>query len=88
MKNAFRKTKTASAKNEVTIYFEDIPIGNYAITMYQDVDSNNKLTKGMFGPKEPYAFSNNAKGSFGPAKFNDAKFEVGNKDVKLTIRID
>jgi uncharacterized protein (DUF2141 family) len=27
-------------------------------------------------PTEPFAFSNNAKGRFGPAKWDDARFEV------------
>ena len=88
MKNSYRETKAVSTNNEITIYFENIPNGNYAIALFQDVDKNKNLSKGMFGPKEPYGFSNNAKGSFGPAKFSDAKFEVKNKNVKLTIKID
>jgi uncharacterized protein (DUF2141 family) len=37
-------------------------------------------------PKEDYAFSNNAFGTFGPPAFRDASFEVdGNKTVKIKM---
>ncbi len=84
----FKVNKTSSSSNIVTLTFENIPNGYYAISLYQDEDKNEELTRGMFGPKEPYAFSNNAKGSYGPAEFDDAKFEVKDEDLVLEIDID
>ena len=88
LKTPFKVGKTSSSSNVVTLTFENIPNGDYAISLYQDEDNNQELTKGMFGPKEPYGFSNNAKGSFGPADFSDAKFEVKDGDVELDININ
>lgn len=85
---SFKEKKVASNSDVVELIFDDIPNGNYAISLFQDENDDKKLTIGMFGPKEPYGFSNNAKGSFGPAKFKDAKFEVKDGDVKIEIDLD
>ncbi len=37
-------------------------------------------------PKEGYAFSNNVFGTFGPPKFEKAKFEV-KEDIQLEIKM-
>ena len=61
----------------VTLKFEGLPAGEYGIKLYQDVDKNGKMNANMFGlPTEPYAFSNNAIGMMGPAKWDAAKFTV------------
>ena len=36
-------------------------------------------------PKEPIACSNNAKGSFGPPKFKDAKFAIAEEETHIKI---
>lgn len=70
---------------EVT--FEDVAAGTYAISAYHDRNGNEKLDTNFVGvPKEPYAFSNNARGRFGPAKFDAAAFEMGAEDLILAIR--
>lgn len=57
--------------------FENLPAGQYAIKLYHDVDNNAKMNTNAFGiPTEPYAFSNNATGKFGPAKWEDAVFSL------------
>jgi len=41
------------------------------------VDGNGQMNSNAFGiPSEPYAFSNNAQGTMGPAKWDAAKFIV------------
>jgi uncharacterized protein (DUF2141 family) len=48
-----------------------------AIAVFQDNDGNGKLTKSQMGiPREPYGFSNNARGILGPPKFKQAAFEL------------
>lgn len=62
----------------VTTTFEGLEPGEYAIRLYHDVNDDGEMNTNPFGmPIEPYAFSNNAKGRFGPAKWKDAKFTVG-----------
>ncbi|MEL6638081.1 MAG: DUF2141 domain-containing protein [Bacteroidota bacterium] len=69
--------------------FQDLPPGDYALAVFQDCNGNDKLDTGMFGiPKEPYGFSNDAKASFGPPKYEDARFSVGqgSTTIQLTLR--
>lgn len=55
----------------------DLPFGEYAIAVYHDKNTNGKLDTNFLGiPKEDYGFSNNARGKFGPASWEDAKFSV------------
>lgn len=56
----------------------DLPPGEYAIAILHDENGNGKMDKKALGlPKEGFAFSNNAMGTFGPPSFKKAKFEVG-----------
>jgi len=58
----------------VTLNFENLPAGEYGIKLYQDVDGNGQMNTNAFGiPSEPFAFSNNAQGVMGPAKWDAAK---------------
>lgn len=76
------KAKTAK------VVFENIPDGEYAISLYHDENSNNKLDTGWFGiPKEGYGCSNNAKGNMGPPQYEDAKFQLSNHK-NMTIKIN
>ena len=39
-------------------------------------------------PSEPFAFSNNARGSFGPASWEDSAFEVSGDTATHSVRLD
>jgi len=61
----------------VTLTFEGVPAGEYGIKLYQDVNGNGKLDTNFMGiPTEPFAFSNNARGSMGPPSYDKARFEM------------
>lgn len=65
----------AAARSKVTVVLKDLPEGPLAFTLYHDVNANGKLDMNAIGiPTEPYGFSNNAAGSFGPPKFEQAVF--------------
>ena len=71
----------------VTIVFENIPSGEYAVSLYHDENGNGKLDTGLFGiPTEKYGFSNNAKGQYGPPSYEDCKFKVDG-DLKINIQV-
>lgn len=71
--------------NTLTIEFNGIEKGIYAISLFHDENSNNKIDTNFMGiPKESFASSNNAKGFMGPPKWEDAKFEVA-KNLSLEI---
>lgn len=60
-----------------TVSVAGLAPGDYAIKLYHDVNGDGQMNTNPFGlPTEPYAFSNNAKGRFGPAVWADAKFTV------------
>lgn len=82
---AFRAT---IHENSCEVKFENMPDGEYAVSIYHDENGNNKLDTGMFGiPKEDYGCSNNAKGLFGPPKWTDAKFTLQNQSITKTIQL-
>lgn len=64
-------------KAEVAAAIEGLAPGTYAIKLFHDIDGDGKMGTNPYGmPIEPFAFSNNAVGNMGPAKWADAKFEV------------
>ena len=68
--------------------FADVAPGDYALSVYHDENDNGELDSGFMGkPKEPIGASNDARGRFGPPKYKDARFEVGQAIVELTINL-
>lgn len=73
----------------VTVTFEGLEPGEYAVRLYHDVNDDGEMNTNPFGmPTEPYAFSNDAKGRFGPAKWEDAKFSVEIEGTAHTITMN
>jgi uncharacterized protein (DUF2141 family) len=67
---------------------EGLPAGRYAIKSFHDIDGDGKMGANPFGmPTEPFAFSNNAAASMGPATWTDAAFDVSDKGAKQSITI-
>ena len=67
--------------------FHALPDSVYAAALFYDENANGKLDTNVFGiPKEKNGFSNNAKGMFGPAKFDKAKFvHHSNQEITVTL---
>ncbi len=83
----YKSVKISVDSNIAVVVFDSIPNGTYAISTFHDANSNQKFDTYIFGiPKEGYAFSNNARGMFGPASFEDASFEVVNENVNQTLK--
>lgn len=54
-----------------------LPAGEYALSIFQDVNDDGKLERNFIGiPKEPAGLSNNLRPKFGPPKYKDATFSV------------
>ena len=88
-KSVAGKNITVSEK-EVTIILKDIPVGTFAIAVFQDEDSNGELNTNFFGaPSEPYGFSNNKYGTFGPPDFEDVSVVIEDgKTLSLTVNLE
>ncbi len=89
LENEYKGEIVEIKNKKAVLVFKDIPDGTYAVSVFHDEDGNGKLTTGFLGiPKERYGASNNAKGVFGPPKWDNAKFEVRNGElVKQTISL-
>ena len=88
LKKAYKGVSSEIKSNGATVTFLNIPMGKYAISAYHDKNSNSKLDTNFIGiPKEDFACSNNAKGTMGPPKYEDAKFDL-TKDSKLDIKFN
>jgi len=71
----------------VTTSFEVEP-GEYAISVHHDDNDNGKMDTNFIGiPKEPTGLSNGAVPKFGPPKYKDAAFRVGNEDLEMPIKL-
>jgi uncharacterized protein (DUF2141 family) len=72
----------------VTLTFENVAPGRYAIAVLHDANNNNKADRALFlMPKEGYGFSRDAKVRMGPPKFKAAAFDVTAEDQTQSIRM-
>ncbi len=70
-----------------SVVFSDLEPNTYAVVSFHDVNNNGKMdfeSNGM--PLEDYGISNNVI-SYGPPQFEDAKFELKDKDLTFEIKL-
>ncbi|WP_294174592.1 DUF2141 domain-containing protein [uncultured Sphingomonas sp.] len=69
------KKRVPARTGAMRVDFAGLPAGAYGVYVYHDENGNGKLdTGGLLGlPVEGYAFSNDAKASFGPPSIEDLK---------------
>jgi len=83
-KTAFRKIVPVDSESLVVV-FDNVPSGEYAIAVFQDLNGNGELDEKKIGiPAEPFGFSNDARGKLGPPKYKKARFDL---DGKLSISL-
>lgn len=86
-KVAMRKGKIILKENN-SISFTDLPFGEYAIAVLHDENENEKMDFNFLGiPQEGFGFSNNAKVTFGPPSFEEAKFNLNSTLLELKIKL-
>lgn len=87
-KAVYKKIVTVESST-MEISFPKIEPGTYAAAIIQDQDKNGKLSTNFIGyPTEPYGFSNNQFGMFGPPDFHQVAFEVkAGKTIDLKISL-
>lgn len=79
---------SGAVDDEVEAIFEDAPQGRYALVAYQDLNDNEQLDEGSFGiPTEPYGFSRNVLGHFGPPEFEEAAFNHGTREQRVPMHL-
>ena len=70
-----------------TIIFKNLPVGDYAVAILHDRNSDGKCNKNLFGiPKEGYGFSNNCKPILSAPSFKCTKINLSsNKTIKIEL---
>jgi uncharacterized protein (DUF2141 family) len=88
-KNAVKAVIAPIHDRAAVCEFSDLPPGDYAVSATHDENSNGKIDTNFLGiPKEGVGTSNDAKGSFGPPKYDDARFSYkgGRQDLTIHLR--
>jgi len=87
-KDPARRVATIKASDPSTLVIRDVMPGRYAIVLLHDENSNKKMDKKLFLPKEGFGFSRDAPLRMGPPNFNAAVFDVtGGKPVRMTMKV-
>lgn len=88
LKNAIKGKVVKASGSEVTVSFENLEPGEYAVSVIHDENENGELDKNVFGiPKEGFAFGNNAMGSFGPPSFEKAKIVISDQRERQVLKL-
>lgn len=75
--NGLAARRIPITSSTASVEFDNVPTGQYAVRLFHDLNGNGELDTNPFGiPTEPFAFSNNARGSFGPATWAQAVFTL------------
>jgi len=84
-----KKQVQAAANGQTVLSFEDLPAGDYAVSVVHDQDADGKLDRNFIGkPREPFGFSNNVHVKFAPPAFDKAKFTVDRQNQVIVIDLD
>ena len=81
--------KLAKASGDsITVVFENLKPGKYAVSVLHDANKNKDLDKNKLGiPKEGFGFSNNVLGAMGPPSFERAQIDLTPEQKDLDIGI-
>lgn len=86
-KKYYKKAVKAIEANGAAVVFPDLPAGTYAVNILHDENSDHKIDRGLFLPREGIGFSNIT--SVGPGNkpsFRKASF-ILDRDRKVVVKI-
>ena len=79
---------TITSTDDIQLRVEDLPPGQYAISLFQDLDGDGEMDTNFIGfPKEPFGFSA-PMGKFGPPDFEEAAFDFTGVDIKVEVSLN
>ena len=83
-----RQAKIPASLAPLTIVFDDLAPGTYAVGAYHDENANNKLDTNLIGyPIEGYALSNGIRAVISRPRFVDAAFALGGEGKRVRLHI-
>lgn len=73
---------------KATLIFEDVPAGIYGLNVLHDKNSNGRMDFAATGmPNEDCGISNNIFNPYEPPRWDDAKFEIKEPEMEITIKL-
>jgi len=88
MKKAFKTSGAEAAKGSTIVVFKDLPEGDYAFSVFHDENGDKKMARNAMGmPTEPWGFSKDAMGMFGPPSFDEAKVSVPAEGARAVVNL-
>ena len=85
---AFRKASVDAQKGKTTFIFENVPYGEYAISLMHDKNGNGKMDFNFIGiPQEGYGISNNKNPGLSMPKYEDAHFTHQSSPNRILIHL-
>lgn len=75
-------------KGTTIVTVRNVPPGRYGAQGFHDKNNNDEVDRGWFGiPLEGVGFSNDAKIRMSPPKFDEAAFQHGGSDQRITFKL-
>ncbi len=88
MKTPFLKIREPSIGKGAMVFDVRGVKGQIAFVVMHDKNANNKMDNNLVGyPKEPFAFSNDAKVRLGPPTFEEAVLFIDGSVDKITVKL-
>lgn len=89
IQKAFARKVAVSKGGKVRLVFENVPAGNFAVSMIHDENANNALDTNFVGmPKEGWGTSRDAKAAFGPPSYEDARLTLApGEHVRILVHV-
>lgn len=85
---AFKALSLPVSSLSAKVTIENLPSGNYAISVFHDEDSDGKMKKNNLGmPLDRYGFSNNPTLFFGPPSFSKSAVAIKDAPIKVEISL-
>ena len=84
--DVMKKVRASTAP--ITVAFDNLPAGTYAVGAYHDENYNDHLDANLLGlPTEGYALSNGVRAVTSKPTFQQAAFTVGNNGAAVLLQI-
>lgn len=75
------------ASAAATVQFDHLPSGGYAIALIHDENGNARLDTALGIPREGFGFSRNPPITFGPPKFDRARFAIDGSETSQRVKM-
>jgi uncharacterized protein (DUF2141 family) len=87
-RKAARTLSVAATDSTVTVRFDSVPAGPWALAILHDLDGDGRLDRSALGvPREGIGASHDAVRRLGPPRFRDARFLFQGDSLALRVRL-